>query len=279
MRIRLALHLAAVAAASLGAVASAASLQAIREAKRVRVAVYTEFAPFSDDDKGIDVDVARALAEKLGVSAEIMSFRAGESMDDDLRNVIWKGHYLRKEHLADVMMHVPLDPAWAKKNEQVRILAPYYRERFVVARNKNVIPQLVTLEAFGSEKIGAQFDTLEDHYLFTAFGGRFRDNLVHFASTLDAATALRKNEIAAVMGLQTAIEAALAGSAGKFEIGPVATPGLASSGWDVGVAVKADEAELAAAVEKAMADLRTDGSLERIFTRRGLTYPAAHGAR
>ncbi len=266
------LVLAALAVWSMAGSASGAPLQEIRETKRLRVAVYTEFAPFSDDGQGVDVDVAKALADKLGAAAEISSFKAAENMIDDLRNVVWKGHYLRKEPLADVMMHVPVDPVWAKKSEQVLILAPYYRERLVVARNRNVIPNLFTLTVFGEEKIGVQYDTLEDNYLFNSFGGRLRQSIVHYPTTLAAAEALKKNEIAAVMGLQSHLEASLGAAADKFAIGPVATPGLPTTGWDVGVAVKADNPELAAAIEKAMAELLGDGSIGRMFTKRGMTH-------
>ena len=46
------------------------------------------------------------------------------------------------------------------------------------------------------------------------------------------------------------------------------------SGWDLGVAVKADHSDLAAAIDRAMAQLREDGTIERIFTTRGLKYRA-----
>src|SRR5690242_1516466 len=99
--------IAAVTALSLGGVAAAASLQDVQRKGRLHVAVYREFAPFSDDGKGVDVDLARALAAKLGVEAEIETFHEADDVDGDLRNVIWKGHFLRNAPLADVMMHVP----------------------------------------------------------------------------------------------------------------------------------------------------------------------------
>jgi polar amino acid transport system substrate-binding protein len=266
--------LAAVAACSMASAASAASLAEIKQSGKLRVAVYNEYAPFSDEGRGIDVDVARALAERLGVAAEIVGFRDADSVEDDLRNVIWKGHYLRQQKLADVMMHVPVDPVLASRNDQVTIGAPYFRERLVVARNVKRIPQLVTLQAFQSEKVGVQFDTVEDHFLMNAYSGAFRENVVHFATIAEAAAALKKNEVAAVMGRQTHIEAALGTEASAFAIGPVSSPGLGTSGWNVGVAVKAEFADLAAAVDKAMAELRADGTIERIFTARGVTYAA-----
>ena len=131
----------------------------------------------------------------------------------------------------------------------------------------------------GYERLSAlsQFDTVEDHYLMNAFGGILRENVVHFATIPEAMAALRKNEVAAVIGRQTLIEAGLQGTTGSFEVAPVAMPGLSLSGWDIGLAVKADRPELASAVEQAMAELLKDGTVERIFTKRGLSYlpPAA----
>jgi len=257
---------------------AAATMEEIKKAGRLHVAVYNDYAPFADDGKGIDVDVAKALAEKMGLTAEVKGYPDADSVDGDLRNIVWRGHPLWRERLADVMMHVPNDPRLQAKNEQVVILAPYFRERLVVGRNRNIIPQLVTLEVFSREKVGVQVETVEDMYLTQSFGGLLRQNVVHFGSTMAAAAALRKNEVAAVMGRQTHIEAGLQGGPASFEIAPVATPGMVVSGWDVGVAVKADNPELAAAIDAAMAELRKDGTIERIFTSRGLSYRAPASA-
>lgn len=257
-----------------GGPASAATFEEIKQGGKLRVAVYHDFTPFADDGKGIDVDVANALAGKMGLTAEVKAYPDADSVDSDLRNIVWRGHPLWRERLADVMMHVPVDERLQAKNEQVKILAPYFRERLVVARNRSRIPQLPTLEVFSREKIGVQVETLEDRYLVSSFGGLLRENVVHFKNVLDAAVALRKNELPAVMGRQTVIEAGLGEESTRYEIGPVATPGMVISGWDLGVAVKADNPELAAAIDTAMAELRRDGSIERIFTKRGLSYRA-----
>src|SRR4051812_28504665 len=173
----------AAALALAGAAAPAAESPDASQSGPLRIAVYTEHAPFSDEGKGVDIELGNALAAKLGLPAEIVPFKDGESVDDDLRNIVWKGHYLWKGKLADVMMHVPVDPDLARKNPQVRILAPYFRERLVVARSKSRIPRLETFEVFTREKIGVQFNTIEDHYLLRSFGGILRDNVVHFLSS------------------------------------------------------------------------------------------------
>ncbi|HNM21761.1 MAG TPA: ABC transporter substrate-binding protein, partial [Rhodocyclaceae bacterium] len=94
---------------------AADELDAIRKRGRLRIAVYNDFPPYSANAKGIDAEVGRALAEKLGLTAEVVGFNADEDMSDDLRNMVWKGHYLGTQP-ADVMMHVPVDEHLAKQN-------------------------------------------------------------------------------------------------------------------------------------------------------------------
>lgn len=242
------------------------------QAGHLAVAVYTDFAPYAQGGQGIDVDVAKALAGKLGLVADVQAYPAADDIDGDLRNIVWRGHHLWRGRLADVMMHVPVDPWVMRKNEQVRIFAPYFRERLVVARSRARIPQLPTLQVFTTERIGVQVETIEDRYLVSSFGGLLRENVVHFGSVADATAALLRGEVAAVMGRQSIIEATLGAEARRFEISAAPAPGLATTGWELGLAVKADNPGLAAALERAMAELVADGTIERIFTKRAITY-------
>lgn len=249
-----------------------------RQAGHLAVAVYTDFAPYAQGGQGIDVDVAKALAGKLGLVADVQAYPAADDIDGDLRNIVWRGHHLWRGRLADVMMHVPVDPWVIRKNEQVRIFAPYFRERLVVARSRSRIPQLPTLQVFTTEKIGVQVETIEDRYLVSSFGGLLRENVVHFGSVADATAALLRGEVAAVMGRQSIIEATLGADARRFEISVAPAPGLATTGWELGLAVKADNPGLAAALERAMSELVADGTIERIFTKRAITYrPPSRG--
>lgn len=244
----------------------------------LRVAVYKDYAPFADREQGIDVDVARALAERLGLKAEVRAYPDADSIDGDLRNIIWRGHPLWREQLADVMLHVPVDPHVIQKNDQVRIFGPYFRERLVVARNASRIPQLPTLQIFTTEKIGVEVETLEDRYLVGSFGGLLRENVVHFPTLIAATAALLKGDVSAVMGRQTLIEAGLGTSAERFVISAAPAPGIATSGWELGMAVKADNPELAEALARAIDALVREGVVERAFTSRGLSYRAPVGA-
>jgi ABC-type amino acid transport substrate-binding protein len=266
----------ALAAAATGAMAGDVPLRT-RQAGVLRVAVYKDYAPFANADQGIDVEVGKALAEKLGLKADVRAYPDADSIDGDLRNIIWKGHPLWREEIADVMLHVPVDPHVIKKNDQVRIFGPYFRERLVVARNRARIPQLPTMQIFATEKIGVEVESMEDRYLVASFGGSLRENVVHFGTLAAATAALVKGEVSAVMGRQTLIEAGLGSSASGFEISTAPAPGLQTSGWELGMAVKADNPELAAALEKAVSELLKEGFVERAFSRRGLSYRAPVG--
>ena len=266
--------LALVAGVLAGFPARADELEAIRAKGEIRVAVYNDFPPYSGAGKGADVELAQAIATKLGVRADLVWFNADENMDDDLRNMIWKGHYLggRTAHL---MMHVPVDPVLIESNDKVRIFAPYHREQLAFARNTLRVPNfsgMAGLEAFTREKVGVETATLADDFLMGAFGGRIRDNVVHFKSLAEAAAALKGGQVAAVMGPYNELEAAVGRNAANVAIQPFRPTGLAVSSWNVGVAVKHDNPDLAAAVAQAVSALLEEGAVQRIFAGQGITY-------
>jgi ABC-type amino acid transport substrate-binding protein len=67
------------------------------------------------------------------------------------------------------------------------------------------------------------------------------------------------------------LEAVLQGQS-KFVVDAVEMPELRVSGWSLGMAVKAEEMELAAALTRAVSELRADGTLAAIFKRHNATY-------
>lgn len=273
-RLFVALGLLFIGLAILTAPARGDTLEQIKRKNQIRIAVYNDFPPFSQASRGIDVDIAQALAEKLGVKVDLVWFNADENMDDDLRNIIWKGHYLGGR-MADIMMRVPVDPVLIGKNDKVKIFAPYHKEQLAVARNLTRIPAfagMAGLEIFTKEKIGVEVATISDDFLTSALGGRLRDNVVHFKNVNQATTALKKGQVAAVMAPRSELEAGMGRGAENIVISPFQVRGLAVNGWDVGVAVKADNTDLAAAVEQAMQSLRKDGTIQRVFLDHGITY-------
>lgn len=264
---------ASAADAAINENAPAATL-GLQQEGRLRIAVYADFPPYSSHGKGIDIAIGRELAKRLGLDPEVVEFSADESMDDDLRNMVWKGHYLGYRP-ADVMLHVPVDDYLARQNDKVSIFAPYHIETVAVVRNPERVPPVAgsaarALEVFTREKIGVEGNSLSDDFLLSVLNGRLRENVLHFKTVGDAVAAMKRGEVAAVMGSRSEIEAAVGKDDTAHPITPVEMPELRIKGWALGMAVKADHAALDFALKQAMADIQKDGTLDRIFAEYGV---------
>jgi len=255
--------------------AGARPLAAVQASGSLRVAVYQDFPPFAEgprgDPRGLDVDLAAAIAERLGVKVEYMVVNAGQNVDADLRNAIWRGPIVGGA-VADLMLHVPVDPILASRNDKVVIFAPYYVERVVVVTDPEQTGGDTLLDAFGDHKVGVEGDALSDLYLMGAFGGQLRNNVVHFLSVQEALAAMQRGEVAGVMAQRSEVEGALKDHRGKYRIAAMPTPGLLISSWRPGMAVKEDARDLADAVELITDGMIRDGSLAALFAKYGLTH-------
>jgi ABC-type amino acid transport substrate-binding protein len=248
-------------------------LQQLQTPGRMRVAVYKDFPPYSNAGEGIDVDIAKALAARLGVALDLMWVQASdEKMEDDLRNAVWKGHYLGGG-TADVMLHVPVDPQFAARNDKVKITGAYHRESLQIAHSTAKLPELASIDDLVSKPVGVETATAQDSFLLGALSGRLQPTLVHFRGAPDAMAALRKGELVAVMAQRAELEDGLKGTdRDVFVISSIPTPGLLQRGWIVGVAVKAENAALAATIDKTLVAMLEDGTIAGIFKERGITH-------
>ena len=239
------------------------------------VAVYRDFPPFSSKQGGevvgIDSDIAKALAKRLGLKASIMELTAGESVDDDLRNAVWKGHYLERR-VADAMLHIPTDKMFRLRNTNAVIFSPYFRERVVVARHPERVVKTDDATIFETEKVGVELATLADIYLTAQLAPNHTANVVHYPTIAKAVDALRAGEVAAVMGNETEILAALGGDVKRFPTAPMPAAGLTKPWWELGLAVKDSNRQLSHVLEDAMAALLKDGTIAAIFKRHGLPH-------
>ncbi|TNE79656.1 MAG: transporter substrate-binding domain-containing protein [Gammaproteobacteria bacterium] len=249
--------------------AMASQLDKIKEKGILSVAVYKKFAPYSDDDGGIDVDVAKKIAEKLGLKVEIMPFDADESMDDDLRNMVWKGTVLGYGP-ADMMMHVPTDPVFRNRNDKVNIFSAYFRDDIRIVRNRERIPELENLNVFEKELIGVEGESLGSDILSSIEGGKLRKNVRHYLDINDAFTDLANGDLSAVMALGGQAEAAMGDKPGFAIEKPPLYGLLPPVGWAFGVAVRTQDTELAEAIGQAMAELESEGVMDRVFSDHGV---------
>jgi ABC-type amino acid transport substrate-binding protein len=263
----------ALAAAPLAARAQdAPALERIRQRGRLAVAVYQDLPPFSANGEGIDVDLARALAKTLGVELSLLPFIAGENMDDDLRNMVWRGHYLGHGP-ADVLLHVPVEAPLIRNNPRVSIFAPYYRERLVMARDVRRVPKAESHKDYGGHKIAVAGQSLAGWLMIGADGGAWREQLVTtWKDGTAAARALLAGEVAAAAGQLSEFEGVLAGDA-HFAIEPLPVPRM-RDGWAIGCAVRKESTDLAQAVQGAINTLAGNGELSRIFAKAKLSWRA-----
>lgn len=244
----------------------------VKKSGLLRVAFYKDFAPFSNEGKGSDVDIAAALAARMGLKMSPMFFDADENMGDDLRNMVWKGHYMGYGP-ADMMMHAPVDREYMARQDKVEFLAPYHRERYAIAYDRRRVDNLETMAPFEKLPCGVVVDTLPDSLMLSADGGRYRSQLKHYKTLAEAMAALRSGEVAGVMALQGELEGAVAGDA-NFPVGPAPIALLNTRQWPVGIAIRKGEQQLGRAIMEAMNALVADGEIERIMARHNIKWRA-----
>lgn len=255
-------------------------LEAIKSNGTIEIAVYRSFPPWSYQPEsgaftGIDVEIGQALADEMGVKMSIRPFTADETMGDDIRNQVWKGHYLGGG-TADAMLHVGMAQAFQEDNDQATFLASYYDETMGFAYDAERLGGDVDSPlALAGKKVGVQIDSLGDYFLTSAYQGRLRNDVAHFSSVPDAMRALNAGEVAAVM----APVGELSGAAKmldeeRVKIRTTALTGMYQTNWNVGVAIKAGNPELAKAIKDAMSTLEKDGRIKEIFGKYGVPYRA-----
>ena len=263
--------LAAGALALLGAgPAVAQALDKIRGRGSLTVAVYNDMPPFHVKGRGIDVDLAAALAAQLGLKLNLMPFNADENMGDDLRNMVWRGHYLGFGP-ADVLLHVPVDRPLMQDNPRVQIFAPYFRERLMIARKLEQVPAMESLKDFGGGRIAVSGQSLAGWLLIGADNGAYREQLVtKLADGTEAAAMLLRGEVAGAAGTASELESVLAPDK-RFAIEPLPLPRM-REGWVIGCAVKKDSTDLAQALQAAINELSRNGRLAAMFAAANVTW-------
>jgi ABC-type amino acid transport substrate-binding protein len=228
------------------------------------VAVYNDYPPFNVKGAGIDVTLAQLLAQELGLPLKLLPFDADEKMSDDLRNMVWKGHYLGFGP-ADVLLHVPVDKPLMDEERKVLIFGPYYRETVVLARNVEKLPDLESLAALKGHRVAVAGQSLAGWLLIGADGGAYRDQLVtKLENGCEAAKLLQSGEVDAASGHASELHSVL-GQDKRFMIEALPMPRAPRNGWAVGMAVKKESQDLGRALQAAVNKITADGRLAQAF--------------
>lgn len=239
------------------------ALARIRKQGFVSIAVYQDMPPFNVGGSGIDVDIAKGIAKGLGVSLTLTPFTAGENMEDDLRAMVWRGHYLGFGP-ADVLMHVPVDAPLMQASPRVSIFGAYYRERLAIARNLQKVPTMGSLADFKGHRIAVPGQSLAGWLLIGSDSGAWRDQLdTKQVDGTHAAKALLSGQVAGAAGHASELESVLAGDA-RFAIEPLPLPRM-RDGWPIGCAVRRESSDLAQAVRQVVEQMNDSGTMRAIF--------------
>jgi ABC-type amino acid transport substrate-binding protein len=256
------------------------AMEKIRASGVLKIALYKDNEPYSDGSMasmhGLDVSLGQALAKALQLSPSYLPFDAGENMGDDLRNMVWKGHYLGYGP-ADVMLHVPVDKYFMEQNRQAFIFAPYAREHLVVLHNPKTLEQVYNPEDLEGRKIVVEQGTGAASAIMGYKGGLLRERVSLYKNGIDAAKAVLDGKADAAFVSLAQAEAALFAmklDRKDWAFSKLTLPGVPPNGWPLGMAVKADNKELAGLLDAALDSLRASGELLKIFQAQGLTLAA-----
>ena len=248
-------------------------LDQIMDQGHMLFAVYEDYPPYSwkegGEPKGVDVEIARIIAEDLGVDARFNFVAAGENLDADLRNNLWKGALIGGR-IANVMMRVPYDSAFACRVEQVVFTGQYQTESIAIAYDKASYPEDKPVPAyFRFDTVAVENDSIADFYLSGLAGGQLKANIRRYPDVAAAMQALADGETKAAMGPRGQLEHGLTED---LDLHQPPLPGFAVGSWTLGVGVNFRYRPLSYAVDDAIRYALEDGRIAQIFADYGLTF-------
>ncbi len=243
----------------------------------IEIGVYEDFAPYSWRDSsgqlvGVDVDLARLVADELGVALRVTDLPADEDVDTDLRNYVWRGHYMGRR-VVNVLMRVPYNRELDYRNELAALTGRYAQERIAIGYRISEFPDEPPWPgSFTSKKVGVETHSLPDYYLTGLQQGAMIENIMRRRALGDVIGLMREGEVSAVMAIRARLEHYLRDDPDfAVESGPL--PGLSIGSWPVGIATAFYTARmLSYEVDDIITAAVRDGRVEAIYRAHGLTW-------
>lgn len=216
------------------------------------MATNAAFPPYEykdgDNFAGIDVEVAQKIAEKLNMTLEIKDVEFGSIIGG-----VQTGKF-------DMGM------AGITVNEE-RLQSVNFTESYatgiqvVIVKEGSSIKSLDDLKGDGSMKIGVQQDTTGDIYASDTVekGGYGEDNVIRYKTGADAVQALNADKVQAVIIDNEPAKSFVANNKGLT---------ILDAEWaveDYAIAISKENTELLEKVNKALAELKADGTLQSII--------------
>lgn len=248
------------------------TLDDIIERGFIEIAVYEDYRPYSWEEggkpMGIDVEIGRIIAESLGVEPRFRFVEAGENLDADLLNYVWKGATVGG-HVSNLMLRVPYNSDYACRVEQTVFTGQYANETIAIAYRVADYPDGGPKPAFFRyDTVAVENDSISDFYLTTLVGAA-QDNIHRYPSTAKAMEALAAGEVMAAMGPLAVLEAGLTPD---LAVHRPPMPNFSLSTWTVGLALHMSHRDLGYAADDAIRAALEDGRIAAIYAGLGLTF-------
>jgi polar amino acid transport system substrate-binding protein len=264
----------------------ARSIDDIKASGEIVIAVYENFPPYSfienGVEKGIDIELGKKVAASLNVKPVWYFTGFDENLASDLRNTIWRGNLIHKTK-ADIMFRIPYDYDYLRmtdistgelENERVTIKGPYQSEKWIIATNKKVIPQIKTLAIFAYQTIGVEIDMLPDLHLSGFARGLLQRNIKHYANFQDAVNDFKNGKIDAIAGLKSQIEYLIDYKNNKDKYYLTQDIPQMKSQWDLATAVSSSYRDLSYHVDGVLDVAYKNDEIKKIFESFGVEYLA-----
>ena len=243
----------------------------------IEIGVYEDFAPYSWRETsgqlvGVDVALARLIADELGVDLRLIDLPADEDVDTDLRNYIWRGHYMGRR-IVNVLMRVPYNRELDYRNELAALTGRYAQERIAIAYRVSDYPEEPPWPgSFTVKTVAVENHSLADFYLTGLQQGALIRNMTRRRSLPEAIDLLRAGEVSAVMGIRARLEHYVRDDPDfAVESGPL--PGLSIGSWPIGIATAFYTARmLSYEVDDILTAAVRDGRVAAIYREHGLTW-------
>jgi ABC-type amino acid transport substrate-binding protein len=249
----------------------------------IEIAVYEDFPPYSWQDgstpRGVDIEVGRIIAESLGVTPRFRFVQAGETLEADLLNYVWKGAAVGG-HVSNLMMRVPYNSDFTCRVEQVVFTGQYAGETVGIAYRTDFYPDAVQQpnadgrhpdapvpSFFVYDPVGVENDSISDFYLTSVFGTSAK--VARYKTMAAAMEGLNAGEVWAVMGPRSQLEA---GAGASVSVHAPLLPGFQLSRWTLGVGLHHSHRDLGYAVDDAVAAALADGRIAAIHASYGLEF-------
>lgn len=244
------------------AAAEEGSLARVREAGVLRACADPDNPPLSSaragSPPGVDVEVARALAEELGVRLEVVWVDTW-AMDRALRRL--------RTGACDVLAGLPVDPVFLHARPWLDVTVPTYGTGYLLATRDAPRGQGARLADLRAETIGVEARSIADYHLHRAgFARRLYPNQARLIQ------ALEMGEVPA---------AVLWGPGAGWLLKTRPSPGIrlvlhppleAPLRWNVALALGRSDRSLKQALDEAIRKLQQDGAIARLMAAYGVVH-------